>query len=62
MLVSLGMHSSKTNGNGACCTCEQMVKSRKRNEVLEHLKTNLFMLAYYTINWCKFHVHRRRDL
>ena len=23
MLVSLGMHSSKTNGNGACCTYEQ---------------------------------------
>ena len=45
-----------------CCTREQMVKSRKRNEVLEHLKTNLFMLAYYTIDWHKFHVHRRRDL
>ena len=49
-------------GNGLCCTREQMVKSRKRNEGLEHLKTNLFMLAYYTIDWCKFHVHRRRDL
>ena len=45
-----------------CCTREQMVKSRKRNEVLEHLKTNMFMLAYYTIDWRKFHVHRRRDL
>ena len=49
--------------NYACCsTREQMVKSRKRNEVLEHLKTNMFMLAYYTIDRHKFHVHRRRDL
>ena len=60
------MHSSKTNGNGACCTCEQEmtyavhVEEQKAKRSFGTFEDKIVHASLYTIDWRKFYVHRHR--